>query len=176
MPEADDPTRIDPASELAAVYHALRELAQQRLRREAPGHTLQPTALVHEAYMRLVGSDRAYKDRSHFFASVGRAMRNVLVDHARRKKAAKRSPDPNADMQQLGAWLTPPDDHVLDVDELVQQLEREDPQKGAIVNLRYFVGLTVEETADALDISVARVEREWRYIRTWLRTRLQTPE
>ena len=164
---------MDPQAELETIYHALRALARQRLQRENPGHTLQPTALVHEAYLRLVGEEREYQDRTHFFASLGRAMRNVLVDHARRKKAQKRSGDPNDLVRELGEMFAAPE-HVLDVHELVEQLEQEDATKGAIVNLRYFVGMTVRETADALDIPVARVEKEWRYIRTWLRSRLQT--
>ena len=163
---------------LPLVYDELRTLARARLRKVPPGQTLQPTALVHEAYMRLVGDlDPGWDGRGHFFASAARAMRDILVEQARRKSARKRGGDRkrvNAD--QVEPAIEPPGDDVLAVHEAVQRLERDDPRKGEIVNLRYFARLTNEETAEALGVSVGTVEREWRYIRAWLQRALSTDE
>jgi RNA polymerase sigma factor (TIGR02999 family) len=172
----DDPTRADEL--LPLVYDELRALARARLSHEAPGHTLQPTALVHEAYLRLVGDeDPGWNGRRHFFGAAALAMRRILVERARsrgRKKrggALERVELRGDQLVDRGAdgW---PAEEILAVDEAVERLEREDPRKGQIVNLRYFAGLTAEETAAVLGVSLGTVEREWRFIKAWLLERL----
>jgi RNA polymerase sigma factor (TIGR02999 family) len=161
---------------LPLVYEQLRNLAQARLRRLPPGHTLQPTALVHEAYLRLVAAEDPHWDgRRHFFGAAAQAMRDILVEHARRKSTQKRGGDRHrVPLEQAELTFEPPPDDVLAVDEALKQLEREDPRKGKIVNMRYFAGMTAAETADALGISVGTVHREWRYIRAWLERELRS--
>jgi len=166
--------RAPAESLLPLVYRALHDLAARRLAGEAAGHTLQPTALVHEAYLRLAGADRDWNGHRHFLAAAARAMRQILVDHARGKRAVKRGGDRRQiPLDAVAAAIEPPDDHVLEVDGALTRLEASDPRKAAIVNLRYFAGLTVAQTADVLDLSVGTVEREWRYIRAWLLRELQ---
>ena len=159
---------------LPLVYDALRNLARARLRKLPPGQTLEPTALVHEAYLRLVRSeDPGWDGRGHFFAAASQAMRNIIVEQARRKMSQKRGGRHHrVKEEQIELWITPPSEDVLAVDEAVKQLEREDPRKGQIVNLRYFARMTTAETANALGISIGTVEREWRYIRAWLEIQL----
>jgi RNA polymerase sigma factor (TIGR02999 family) len=163
---------------LPMVYDELRKLARARLRALPPGQTLQPTALVHEAYIRLVGKkDPGWEGRGHFFAAAAQAMRNILVEQARRKMAHKRGGGKRrVDIDDAEPAFAPPSEDVLAVDEAVKRLERDDPRKGQIVNLRYFARLTAAETADALGISVATVGREWRYIRAWLERELRIEE
>jgi len=160
---------------LPLVYDELRKLARARLRKLPPGQTLQPTALVHEAYLRLVdGDDPAWDSRGHFFAAAARSMRDILVDQARRKMARRHGGDrQRVSLETEEPVIGPPSEDVLAVDEAIKELESEDPRKGHIVNLRYFARLTTRETADALGISVGTVEREWRYIRAWLESRLE---
>jgi len=160
---------------LPLVYEELRSLARARLRHEAPGQTLQPTALVHEAYLRLVGDeDPGWDGRGHFFASAARAMRQILVERARRKMATKRGGDrQRLPLERTEPACEPPSEEVLAIDEAVKRLERVDPRKGQIVNLRYFARMTTAETASALGISVGTVGREWRYIRAWLECELK---
>lgn len=160
---------------LPMVYEELRSLARARLRHEAPGQTLQPTALVHEAYLRLVGNeDPGWDGRGHFFAAAAQAMRQILIEQARRKMAKKRGGGlARVPVEQAEPTLEPPPEDVLAVDEAVKRLEREDPRKGQIVNLRYFARMTTAETAAALGISVGTVGREWRYIRAWLECQLR---
>lgn len=159
---------------LPLVYDALRSLAKSRLKKLPPGQTLQPTALVHEAYLRLVGSeDPGWEGRGHFFAAASQAMRDIIVEQARRKMALKRGGGhQRVNEEQIEPWISPPSEDVLAVDEAVKQLEKEDPRKGQIVNLRYFARMTTAETAKALGISIGTVEREWRYIRAWLEMQL----
>jgi RNA polymerase sigma factor (TIGR02999 family) len=159
---------------LPLVYEELRQLARARLKHVPPGQTLQPTALVHEAYLRMVrDGDPGWDGRGHFFAAAARAMRDIVVERARRKMAVKHGGGRRrVDAEQADAAIEPPSDEVLAVDEAVQQLEKDDPRKGQIVNLRYFARLTTAETAEALGISVGTVEREWRYIRAWLQRAL----
>lgn len=156
---------------LPLVYDQLRSLARAKLAREAPGHTLQPTALVHEAYVRVAGEhDPGWSNRGHFFGAAAQAMRRILVDQARHKKRQKRGGDRQREPlveSQLAIEL-PGNDDLVAIDEALGRLESEDPRKGQIVNLRYFVGMTTQETAEALGISVSTVEREWRYCRRWL--------
>lgn len=161
------------ASLLALLYDELRQLARARLGALPPGNTLQPTALVNEACVRLLGSDANWNSRGHFFAAAGTAMRQILVDQARRKYAQKRGGGAHrtvADEAELA--ISPPSDDVLAVHEALERLEQEDPHKARIVTLRYFCGLTMEETAAALGMSLSSLEREWRFIRTLLYTRL----
>lgn len=155
---------------LPLVYQELRRLAQSRMGRTPPGNTLQPTALVHEAYLRLIGDgDPGWHNRGHFFGAAALAMRQILVDHARRRGALKRGGDrARADVDADQLVFTTPSEQVLAVDEAIKKLEADDPRKGQIVNLRYFAGLTAEETAAALGVSLGTVEREWRYIKRWL--------
>jgi RNA polymerase sigma factor (TIGR02999 family) len=162
------------AALLPLIYDDLRNLARARMARLAPGQTLQPTALVHEAYARVVGSgDPGWDGRGHFFAAAAQAMRNILVDQARRKAALKRGGGRGRrDLEDGDLAIQPPRDDILALDEALTRLEADDPRKGRIVNLRYFAGLTAEETAAAMDVSVGTVEREWRYIKAWLRTQL----
>lgn len=156
------------------VYDELRSLARARLRKLMPGQTLQPTALVHEAFLRLVGKeDPGWDGRGHFFAAAARAMRQIVVEQARRKMALKRGGDRHRmASEQAVPVVEPPSDEIIAVDEAVKRLERDDPRKGQIVNLRFFARLTTAETATALGVSVGTVEREWRYIRAWLRREL----
>lgn len=155
------------------VYDELRSLARARLAREKPGHTLQPTALVHEAFLRVAGAgagDPQWHGRRHFFAAAAEAMRRILIEQARRRGRLRRGGD--AERQELGdpelAIDGPAPDDVLTVHEALASLEAADPRAREIVNLRYFTGRSNRETADALGISLATVEREWRFIRTYL--------
>lgn len=161
---------------LPLVYEELRRLAASRLRQTPPGNTLEPTALVHEAYLRLTGdSDPGWNGRGHFFGAAARAMRDILVEQARRKSrlkhgggVKKEGADGAAEEAQ---WSLPAEDMVA-MDEALKRLEAEDPRKGQIVNLRFFAGLTAEQTAEALGVSLGTVEREWRFIRAWLYSEL----
>jgi RNA polymerase sigma factor (TIGR02999 family) len=158
---------------LPLVYDELRKLAAQRMAKEAAGHTLQATALVHEAYLRLVGSDRdsdrGWDSRGHFFAAAAEAMRRILIDHARAKGAVKRG-GPVRKLQLDASHLTlgsvPAE--LLDLDESLAKLGQEDPVKAELVKLRFFTGLTLDEAAKALGISPATADRHWSYARAWL--------
>lgn len=155
---------------LPLVYNELRNLARARMAHLPPGHTLQPTALVHEVWLRLMGdasTDSLWNHRGHFFAAAAEAMRQILVDHARRKFARKRGGgQPHLDADDLDLAVDPaiPFEELLAIDQALQRLEEEDPRKAAIVKLRYFAGFTRAETARALGISVRTVDYEWRYL------------
>jgi RNA polymerase sigma factor (TIGR02999 family) len=158
---------------LPVVYDELRALAEQRMRQEAAGHTLQATALVHEAYLRLVGrdagGDRKWDGRGHFFAAAAEAMRRILIDRARSKGAIKRGGSVRKlrlDDADLTLESVPAE--VLDLDESLARLAREDPAKAELVKLRFFGGLTLDEAAKVLGISLATAERYWSYARAWL--------
>jgi RNA polymerase sigma factor (TIGR02999 family) len=155
---------------LPLVYDELRRLARARLRKLAPGQTMQATALVHEAYLRLVQPcDPGWDSRGHFFAAAAQAMRDILVEQARRKMARKRGGDRvRVAAEQAEPSVEPPSDEVLAVNEALKRLEQDDPRKAKIATFRYFARMTTEETAEALGISVGTVGREWRYIRAWL--------
>ena len=163
---------------LPLVYAELRELARSRLARQAPGQTLQPTALVHEAYLRIAGNNAVtFQGRQHFFFAAARAMRDILVEQARRKAGPKRGGDRNRqEIDDACAVLEPPSDNVLAVHEALSELERTDPLKSQIVLLRYFSGLTMDETAQVLGIAERTLDRHWRYIRAWLMKRLASSE
>jgi RNA polymerase sigma factor (TIGR02999 family) len=157
---------------LPLVYDELRLLAARRLAREAPGQTLQPTGLVHEAYVRLVDVEReqSWNGRGHFFAAAAEAMRRILVENARRKRrlkhgGARRRVELNeADLAGDG----PPADELLAVDEALERLAREDSQAAELVKLHYFAGLTVEQAAELLGVSARKAYRIWAYARAWL--------
>jgi RNA polymerase sigma factor (TIGR02999 family) len=159
---------------LPLVYDELRKLAVARMAEEKPGVTLQPTALVHEAYLRLVGTnaDQPWDSRGHFFAAAAEAMRRILVDDARRKQAEKHGGGMRRVELDAAAPAEPPDDstadHLLALDEALRQFETEEPVRARLVKLRYFAGLSIPEAAAALGISVATAKRHWVYARSWL--------
>jgi RNA polymerase sigma factor (TIGR02999 family) len=159
------------------VYNELRRIAARYLHAERPGHTLQTTALVHEAYLRLVGETRvAWQGRAHFFGVAATLIRNILVDHARTQKAAKRG----AGIQKLSleeAFAVPAGNEtdILAVDDALRVLGKIDPQQGRIVELRFFAGLTIEETAEVLQISTSTVKRDWILAKTWIYRELSQP-
>jgi RNA polymerase sigma factor (TIGR02999 family) len=156
---------------LPLVYDELRQLAARKLSREKPGHSLDATALVHEAYIRLVGDGQAvrpFQDRSHFFAAAASAMRRILVDHVRRKRAQKRGG--GLHQQPLESVAAPePDEDLVALDEALEKLAAQDPLKAQLVELRYFAGLTGEQAAEVLGISPTTADRHWAYARAWLR-------
>lgn len=158
------------------VYDELRRLARARLAREPAGQTLQPTALVNEAFLRLVGThDPGWNSRGHFFAAAALAMRRILVEQARRKARIRHGGEhKRVDLNDVDLGIEAPED-VIGIDEALARLEAADPRKGQIVNLRYFAGLTEQEVADTLGVSLSTVEREWRYCRRWLYTQLARP-
>jgi len=157
------------------VYQELRSLAAHCLRAERIGHTLQPTALIHELYLRLVDQDRAnWQDHAHFLAVAAQLMRRILVDYARARQASKRrgtAVEVDITAVELGGAEVSIEE-VLSVDEALERLAQLDPQQTRIVELRYFAGLTVEETAEALGISARTVKRDWAMASAWLRTEL----
>ncbi len=160
------------------IYDELRVLAARYLARERPEHTFQPTALVHEAYMRLVDlRDVRWQNRSHFFAMAARAMRRLLVDHARKHRTAKRGgADRGVPLDQVGELAAPgrsPD--LLALDEALKRLATFDPLKASVVELRYFGGLSHDETAQILDSSRSTVVRHWRFAKAWLHSELSAP-
>ena len=160
---------------LPAVYAELRRLAAVLSQRLPPGQTLQPTALVHEAYLKLVrDQDPGWEGRRHFFGAAAQAMREILVDQARRKASRKRGGSrQRVELTEGLALIEPPADDLLALDEALQRLQAEEPRLAEIVLLRYYAALTVEETAAALGLSVSTVTREWRRARAWLAGRLK---
>lgn len=169
-----DQARLPAAELLPQVYRELRALAESRLRRLPPGQTLQPTALVHEAYMRLVGNaDPGWNGRGHFFGAAAKAMRNILVDEARRKGANKRGGDRlRVDLPDSALAAITRHADMLELDEALAKLEELDERKGSVVMLRVFCGLTIDQTAMALGLSAATVERDWTYAKAWLHREL----
>jgi RNA polymerase sigma factor (TIGR02999 family) len=171
--EAIEQGDMDAAGDLfPAVYDQLRRLAALELAHESPGQTLQATALVHEAYLRLVDIDRArtWKSRGHFFAAAAEAMRRILVDRARRKRSLKRGGGlarVALDETNLAAPETA--DELLAVDEALDRLAVADPQAAELVKLRYFAGLSIPDVAQVLDVSPRSADRIWAYARAWLR-------
>jgi RNA polymerase sigma factor (TIGR02999 family) len=156
---------------LPLVYDELRRLARQRLAHEKPGQTLQATALIHEAYLRLVGGEqpRDWNGRGHFFAAAAEAMRRILVDQARRKRSQKRGGDRGRlDLDQLAAATSDRLDDVLDIDAALAGLADADPQAAELVKLRYFAGLSIPQAAAALGVSPRSADSLWAYARAWL--------
>jgi RNA polymerase sigma factor (TIGR02999 family) len=156
---------------LPLVYEELRKLAAQKMAQEQPGQTLQATALVHEAYLRLVDVRQPphWHSRRHFFAAAAEAMRRILIDRARRKQTEKHGGRRRRiDLEEVEAVADSRSTDLLALDEALTRLTAEDPVKGQLVSLRYFAGLSVQEAADALGISRATADRYWSYARTWL--------
>lgn len=165
---------------LPLVYDELRRLAQSRLRQTPPGNTLQPTALVHEAYLKLIGGgagDPGWEGRGHFFGAAARAMRDILVDQARRKAAAKHGAGRRRiDLDGLELGGGEGEDRaqgILDLDAAIRRLEAQDPRRAEIVMLRCFAGLSEAETAAALNLTDRTIRREWRFIKAWLLRELE---
>jgi RNA polymerase sigma factor (TIGR02999 family) len=161
---------------LPLVYDALRRLASRRLEREGPGQTLQATALVHEAYLRLVGGDpgRRWDGRGHFFAAAAEAMRRILVDRARNRRRLKRGGGLGRVDLDLGSVpLDAPGDDLIDLDVALTDLGRDDPLCARLVALRFFAGLTQAEAAEALGLARRTADRHWAYARAWLYERLR---
>lgn len=157
---------------LEAVYDELRGLAAAKLAREAPGQTIQATALVHEAYLRLFGAERDeqdWKERRYFFAACAEAMRRILVERARQRRRLKRGGDrERVDLGDVEPIVAPVSVDVLALDEALDRLAQESPRKAELVKLRFFTGLSMEEAALALDVSKPTAERDWAYARAWL--------
>jgi RNA polymerase sigma factor (TIGR02999 family) len=160
---------------LPLVYEELRKLAAARLAEEKPGQTLQPTALVHEAYLRLVGGNqpRDWNGRGHFFAAAAEAMRRILVDSARRKKTEKHGGGHRrVDLADVEPAAEGADIDLIALDEALDRLARSDPRKAELVQLRYFAGLTTEQAARVLGISTSTADNDWAYAKSWLRVAL----
>jgi RNA polymerase sigma factor (TIGR02999 family) len=166
---------VDLGALLPLVYEHLRRMAAGQMAAERPGHTLGPTALVHEAYLRLVGAEPlAWRSRSHFYAAAARAMRRILVDHARARGRQKRGGGRRRVERDLAELVAGDDPETLvAVEDAVSRLEEVDPRAGSIVHLRLYGGLSVPETAEALGLAPRTVERDWAYARAWLYERLR---
>ena len=160
------------------IYKELRNLAHNFLYRERPGHTLQTTALVHEAYLKLIDqNDARWQNRAHFFAIAAQAMRRILIDSARKHAAAKRGgPQEELSLDEVADIALEPDGNLLKLDEALNQLAKIDPRQSRIVELRYFGGLTIEETAEVTSVSPATVKREWMMARAWLHQEISESE
>lgn len=160
------------------IYSELRQIAHKCLYRERPGHTLQTTALVHEAYLKLIDQrDTRWQNRAHFFAIAAQAMRRILVDNARRHTAAKRGGvAENLPLDEAANLSLDPDPILLPLNEALNELAEIDPQQSQIVELRYFGGLTIEETAEVMKLSKDKVKGDWAMARAWLRQELLRDE
>jgi len=163
---------------LPLVYDELRRVAAQKMAGEAPGQTLQPTALVHEAWLRLVGSqDQQWKGRGHFFAAAAEAMRRILIDNARRKNRVRHGKGlARVDLDRVDLAIEADDDTLLRVDEALARLAAADPLKAELVKLRYFVGLSIPEAGCALGLSESTTKRYWAFARAWLYNELKRQE
>jgi RNA polymerase sigma factor (TIGR02999 family) len=155
---------------LSHIYPELRRLAAARMAHEAPGQTLQPTALVHEAWLRLMGgNNQRFSDRAYFFAAAGEAMRRILVENARRKKRLKHGGNlQKVDIEDVDLPAPLPEDELLALHEALTRFAESEPRAAELVKLRFFVGLTREEAADVLGVSVATADRQWAFARAWL--------
>jgi len=163
---------------LPLIYEELQSLARSLMARESPGQTLQPTALVHEAYLRLMGqADMKWDCRGHFFVAAATAMRRILVERARSRRRLKRGGGRGrVELDDAALRVEPPDDDLLALDEALEHLEGYDGRQHQVVMLRYFAGLSVEETASALGLSETTVKSDWAYARAWLHRRLSRAE
>lgn len=172
--EAGDPAAAEQL--LPLVYQELRRLAAQRMSRENPGQTLQPTALVHEAYLRLVGGPEPqhWDTRGHFFAAAAEAMRRILIERARQKRSLRRGgAHKRQSLDQIDFAMPEPSSELFSVQEALDDFERLDQTKAMLVKLRYFLGMTIPEAAEVLGISVATADRYWAYARAWLHARIK---
>ena len=160
---------------LSLVYGELRRIAAHKMANEAAGHTLQPTALVHEAWLRLVrAEDQSWENRAHFFGAAAEAMRRVLIDHARRKQAARHGGDwERIELDAINEPATATEPMLLRVNEAVDKLAQEDSRAAELVKLRFFAGLSVEEAALALGVTDRTARRDWRFARAWLHDELR---
>jgi RNA polymerase sigma factor (TIGR02999 family) len=157
----------------ALVYGELRGMAEARLRRERSGHTLQPTALVNEVYLRLDPARDSWENRRHFFGAASHAMRRILVDHARRRLADKRGAGlERVTLADLEIASPEADFDLVALDEALEGLERDEPRLAGVVTMRVFAGMSIEETAQALELSSATVKRDWLFARAWLAERM----
>jgi len=163
---------------LPLVYQELRQLAAHKMANEAPGHTLQPTALVHEAWLRLAGNEnQRWENRAHFFGAAAEAMRRILIDNARRKRTIRHGGEnERVDLEGVEITATADDDELLAVNEALEKFATIDKQKAELVKLRYFVGMTIEQAAEASGISVATAKRHWAYARAWLHQEIRNQE
>jgi RNA polymerase sigma factor (TIGR02999 family) len=169
--EQRPPVAKQPAADLLPiVYEELRRLAAALTALRTHGQTLQPTALVHEAYLRLVRDhDPGWEGRRHFFGAAAQAMRQILIEQARHKRSRKHGGQAHRlELLEGLAWIEPPTGDLLALDEAIQQLQAEDAQLAEIVQLRYYIGLSVEETASVVGVSISTLKRDWRYARAWL--------
>ena len=175
LSEIQKGNRISTNQLLPLVYDELKRLASRKMAMENPGNTLQTTALVHEAYTRLVGDDEVpcWDSRSHFFSAAAEAMRRILVERARSKQRLKRGGQwHREDLESIELEMPVPNVDILALNEALDELAREQPEKAELVKLRFFAGLTIEEIAQAMGISTATAGRMWRYARTWLAEKL----
>lgn len=161
---------------LPLVYDQLRRAAQQKMAQERTSHTLSATALVHEAYMRLVGDDDVKWDgRAHFYAAAAEAMRRILIEHARSRNRVKRGGDrQRVPLSVVDLAADPDPDQILSLDAAIERLGKEDPRLAEIVRLRFYAGLSVEETASALGVSDRTIKRDWAFARAWLHRDLES--
>jgi len=166
--DSDAPQRLIPL-----VYPELHRLAQQRVKHERAGNSLQPTAVVHEAYLRLVGAGVNWQDRAHFFAVAAQTMRRILVDHARTRLAKKREGGQHLSLLVTIEASEPRGVELLDLDAALTRLAEADPERARVVELRFFGGLTIEETAEALGRSTATVKRDWTFAKAFLHRELE---
>jgi RNA polymerase sigma factor (TIGR02999 family) len=166
--ERGDPKAADQLLEV--VYQELRRLATYKMSQEAPGQTLQPTALVHEAWLKLMGSsEQKFENRAHFLAVASEAMRRILIDRARRRKTQRHGGNyERVELHETGLAAPAEDDQMLAVDEALEKLSQVHPDQAQVVKLRYFGGMTNEEIAQALDLSVSTVKNYWTFARAWL--------
>ena len=171
--ESGDPKAADEL--LPLVYEELRKLAAARMANESPNQTLQPTALVHEAWLRLTGNENVKWDgRAHFFGAAAEAMRRILIENARRKHAQRRGGgQPRLDIEEIEIAAPAKDQELLDMDEALEKFAALDKPKAELVKLRYFVGLTLDESAQILGISAPTAKRWWAYARVWLYQQIQ---
>jgi RNA polymerase sigma factor (TIGR02999 family) len=155
---------------LELLYHELRKLAASKMAKESPNQTLQPTALVHEAWLRLIGSDnRKFENRAHFFSAAAEAMRRILIDRARRKRTVRHGGQlERVDVDELDWVVQQTDEQLLAVHEVLDKFSKEHPPQAEVVKLRYFAGMTNEEVAQVLGVSVATVKNYWTFARAWL--------
>lgn len=172
--EQGDPTAAERLLEL--LYGELRRLAASKMAQESPGQTLQPTALVHEAWLRLVASKNPrFENRAHFFAAAAEAMRRILIDNARRKLTRRHGGGlERVDLEGQALAAPANEEQLLAVHEILDNLAKEHPFQAEVVKLRYFVGMTNEQTAEALDVSVATVKNYWTFARTWIFNELKS--
>lgn len=178
-PHSTNPGELKPEAPpgddyLPIVYDELRRLAAYRLAHEDSRQTLQPTALVHEAWLKLAGADQRWKNKGHFFAAAAEAMRRILIDKARAKGSQKRGQNPDvAELEESRLELRAPADEILAVHEALDRLAEEDAVAAEVVKLRYFVGLSIPEIAEAMNMAPRTADRHWAFARAWLRDAIE---